>query len=319
MITPFESRWASAHRLYSNNPQRVLSVDGSVETWSRQLTRMEDIPVEIAALMEGRFDGLPYCVRSPAVHNDSISEPESFLFLEGSRLAVAKRSLAGVTLFQADLADIDAVETETALLHSVLTIVPRDGRPERIPFNSVVEDLFAPVVEAYLRERGGIEGRDGEAESCAGLLERDFKYYVHARGVLGANEPKALFYHPTEAVPELFHGSRVIPSYLVAAMGSMVVCFSEGQPFRSRGKAGNSMVVRYLPRSAGYAIGSLPVRGESRYRTMVLRSGSVLLELPLARSAQAEFEAFAQAANLPELAVDRLQVSDGAAWRSKVG
>jgi len=311
MITPFKSRWTGAHRAYSNNPERFSSVDGSVETWSRELTRTEDLPVEIAARMPELFQDFPYCVRTPALNE----EPESYLFLDGPRVAILRRTPGGVSVFQSELDAIDALETETTLLQSSLTFHPRNGEAQVVRFNTVVEDLFSPVVLAFLEVHGA--GAD-EAAAFRGvqpnpfddLIARDYKYHAYASSILPDEAPRASFYHPTETVHGLFNGSRLIPSYLLVATGPMLYGFSEKEPFRDLEKTNYGLVVRYIPVGSGFALGERALRGTSHYRMAVLKAGATAFEFPLSSANEAEFKAFAENLEVPAVATT---------WNRKVG
>ena len=311
MITPFKSRWTGAHRAYSNNPERFNSIDGSVETWSRELTRTEDLPVAIADRMPELFQDFPYCVRTPALNE----EPESFLFLDGPRVVIMRRTLENVSVFQSDLDAIDALETETTLLQSSLTFLPRTGEAQVVRFNTVVEDLFAPVVLAFLEVHGaGSEEAAGlrgvQPNPFDDLIARDYKYHAYATGILPDEAPLASFYHPTETVHGLFNGSRLIPSYLLVATGSMVYGFSEKAPFRDLDKTNYGLVVRYLPVNAGFALGDRALRGTSHYRMAVLKAGATAFEYPVSSANEAEFQAFAETLEVPAAATT---------WNRKVG
>ena len=303
MITPFKSRWTGAHRAYSNNPERFLSVDGSVETWSRELNRKEDLPVEIAALLPEFFEGFPYCIYTPAMEGP-VQAPESYLLLEGTSLVIARRSHAGVQVFQSDLEAIDALETGTALLQSSITFFPRGGQPQEVPFNTVVEDLFSPVLAAYLEVHGATmdeaaQFRSVHPDPFDDLITRDYKYHAYASSVLAGERVKARFYHPTETVHGLFSGSRLIPSYLVAATGSMLYAFSEQEPFRDLDKNAYGLVVRYLPLSPEFTIAERPLKGSNRYRMHAFRNGDAEFELPFEAALAPEFEGFLGNLELP--------------------
>jgi hypothetical protein len=323
MITPFESRYPNVHRAYSNNPERFSSIDGSVETWSRELTRAEDLPVECTALLPGLFQAFPYCVRTPAMTNLRVPEPESFLFLRDSSLVIMKRTAASVSVFQSELEAIDALETETTLLQSSITFYPRDGSPVRIAFNTVVEDLFAPVIASYLKARGtevheAAQLRAIQPDPFEDLLARDYKYHSYAFSVLPEDEAKSRFYHPTEPAPDLFSWSRLIPSYLLVASGSMLYGFSEREPFRSRNQADYSLVVRYLPLTPDFAIDFRSPRGENRFRMVTLRAGAAAFELPLARDTEIDFDAFSRTL-LPALPSAGRDQGFEEGWNQKVG
>jgi len=324
MVTSLEPSWTGDHRVYSNNPERFTSIDGSVETWSRAITTAADLPVECAALLPGLFATFPYCVRTPAMHDHQPVEPESFLFLGGSTLAIMKRTRHGVSLFRTDLGAVDALVTETALLRSCITFHPRSGRPEAVPFNTVVEDLFAPVISAYLKVRGTTahettQLRPVHPDPFDDLLARDYKYHAYAANVLPGDEARSRFYHPTESVPGLFNGTRLIPSYLLVASGSMLYCLSENAPFRSRNKADYSLMVRYIPCGPAFSIGCRFVKGENRYRMMVLQRGATTFELPLARALEDDFVRFARTAQLAVLPVAGLNSEGGESGQRKVG
>jgi len=300
MITPFKSRWTGAHRAYSNNPERFNSIDGSVETWSRQLTSAEDLPVECSVLLPELFDSFPYCVRTPAL-NDA---PESFLLLEGTTLVILRRTREGVSLFHSDLEAIDALETGTTLLQSSITFHPRAGQPEVVPFNTVVEDLFAPVVAVYLEVHGAdldeaAGFRPVHPDPFEDLVSRDYKYHAYAASILPGETLKGRFYHPTETVHGLFNGSQLIPSYLLAASSSMLYAFSEKEPFRDLDKTNYGLVVRYLPLASGFAAGQRALRGTSRYRMTTLKAGATAFEFPLSNDNEAEFAAFLETLELP--------------------
>jgi hypothetical protein len=303
MITPFKSRWNGAHRAYSNNPERFLSVDGSVETWSRELTRKEDLPVEISALLPEYFEGFPYCVYTPALESP-VAADESYVLLEGTNLVVARRSLAGVSVFQADLEAIGALETETALLQSSITFFPLGGQPQVVPFNTVVEDLFSPILGAYLEVHGATldeaaQFRSVHPDPFDDLVTRDYKYHAYATSVLAGERVRGRFYHPTETVHGLFNGSRLIPSYLLAATGSMLYAFSEKAPFRDLDKTSYGLVVRYLPLSANLSVGQRALKGSNRYHMTVLQSGEARFEFPLEVAIAGEFDAFLENLELP--------------------
>ena len=303
MITPFKSRWNGAHRAYSNNPERFLSVDGSVETWSRELTHKEDLPAEIAALLPEYFAGFPYCVFTPAMESP-VEAPESYVLLEGTSLVVARRSLQGVTVFQSDLEAIDALETQTSLLQSCITFHPRGGKPQAVPFNTVVEDLFSPILAAFLEVHGATmdeaaQFRSVHPDPFDDLVTRDYKYHAYASSVLAGERIKARFYHPTETVHGLFSGSRLIPSYLVAATGSMLYAFSEKEPFRDLDKTAYGLVVRYLPLSPEFTISERSLKGSNRYRMHVFRNGDAEFELPFESALAPEFENFLGNLELP--------------------
>jgi len=307
-ITPLESRWSAVHRRFSNNPERFHSVDGSVETWSREITRPDDLPTDCAGLVDASFEAFPYCVRTPALRYQDRAEPESFLMLEGETLMVLKRVGDALTVFRCEVGALDALATETSLLQSRITFYPRDGKPVSVPFNSVVEDLFAPVVAAYLRARGTSAEESAQLGSVRpdpleDLRARDHKYHAYANEVLPGDVARSRFYHPTEAVPALLNRSRLIPSYLLVGSASMLYVLSGKQPYRSRNGSDYSLMVRYLPISPDSSIGYRAIPGESRHRMMTLRAGTATFELPLARSAEAEFAAFAQTVQLPVLPV----------------
>jgi hypothetical protein len=282
-----------------------MSIDGAVETWSRQVLRPEDLPEACAALLPGLFETFPYCVRSPAMRSLRISEPETFLFLEETRLVIMKRRRTGVAVFQADFSSIDALETETTLLHSCLTVHPRHGQPERVPFNTVMEQLYVPVVAAYRRARSepvpaAERLRALRPNPFQDLLKRDYKYYTYAFLVLPDDAVRARFYHPAAFVPGFVHWLRLIPSYLLVASGSMLYSFSEKEPFRRRNRADYSLLVRYLPLSSGLTAGLQPVAGEHRYRLLTLQTGATRFEIPLARTLEDDFGALARLIELKE-------------------
>jgi len=305
-ITNLESRWSAAHRRYSNNPERFLSVDGSVETWSRELTRPEDLPVECAALLPDAFEGFPYCVRTPALRHgdDDTPAPESFLFLEGETLVVMKRSLAGISVFRSRLGALDALVTETSLLQSCVTFHPRDGEPVQVPFNTVVEDLFAPVVSAFLKVKGASFGEAAQLgavrpDPLEDLRTRDHKYHAYASEILPEDAARLRFYHPTEDLPGLFSRSRVISSYLLVASDAMLYALSGKESVRSASDPDYSLLVRYLPLDLDSAISVRSIPGEARLRMATLRAGNAAFELPVARTSEAGFAAFARAVQVP--------------------
>jgi hypothetical protein len=277
-----------------------MSVDGAVETWSRQISRPEDLPEDCSALLQGLFEAFPYCVRSPAIRSYRIAEPESFLLLDGSRMVMLKRRHTGVTLFQTELGSVDVLATETTLLHSCITFYPRDGGPESVHFNTVAESLFAPFVAAYLKTRGAevpeaAQLRSIRPDPFLDLLKRDYKYHSYAFLFLARDEVKARFYHPANFVPSFRHWLRLIPSYLLVASGSMFYGFSEGNPFRSRNRADYSHLVRYIPVSSGINVGFRSINGENRYRMVLLQTGTTTFEIPLVSGAEADFALFTQA------------------------
>lgn len=281
----------------------MVSVDGAVETWSRQILRPEDLPEDGAVPIRELFPVFPYCVRSPAMRSFRISEPESFLCLGEPRVAVLKRGRSGVKVFQAELASIAMLEMETTLLHSCLTLHSKDGQTVAVPYNTVMESLFAPVVAAYLKARAVAVPEAAQLRSLCpdpfgDLMTRDYKYHSYAFQVLPGDEVKARLYHPSACVPSLFHWLRLIPSYLLVASGSMLYVLSEKEPFRPRNRADYSLLVRYVPLSQGVSASFRSVLGEHRYRMVTFQAGATSFEMPLARELEAEFAAFADAVPL---------------------
>jgi hypothetical protein len=313
MITPFESRWSGLHPAFTNDPERFETVDGSLTTWSRAITRAEELPAECAALLPGRFETFPYAVHTPAM---GAHEPESFLFLGGPRLVVVKRTQAGLSVFQTELDAITVLETETVLLSSSLTFHTVDGRTEGVPFNSVVEDLFAPVVAAYLQARGGdldpaAQVRAIHPDPFEDLIARDDKYQACPASFTPGARPRGRFYHPTEVVHGLFNGSRLIPSYLLVASGDMLCSFSEKAPFRDLDKTGYGLVVRYFPLTEAFSVGQRPLKGSSRYRMLVLQAGPAVFEHPVASGSEPALRTFLEALQLPDEEADEQDVKVG--------
>jgi hypothetical protein len=220
-------------------------------------------------------------------------------------------------VFQADLATIEALETETELLHSCITLHPQQGSPQRIPFNTVVDDLFAPLLATYVQVHGGTSAAPGSPDPCPELLALDYRYHRYAHEILAGVEATAHFHHPAEPVPSLFNGSRLIPSYLLVSSGSMLYSLSEPAAFRPGSHGSFGLRVLYLPLTADFTLGQRPVPGESRYQTLVLRSGQTSFDLPLAASAAPAFAPFAE--TLLQQAAAGLDESLGQPWDRKVG
>ena len=303
-ITHLDARWSDFRRRYANNPERFDSIDGSVETWSRPITGAEDLPADVLALLGRTYPEFPYCVHTPALGLPQ--QPESFLFLGGDLLMVAKRGGLGLTLFRATLDSLDAVTVETALLQSSITFHPREGKSVTIPFNTVVDDLFAPVLDAFLASKGASVQEAAQLatvrpDPLEDLRARDHKYYTYALDILPGEGLRSRFYHPTAAAPAPGRRDRQIPAYLLAASGSMLYVLSGPKPFRTDSGSDYSLVVRYLPINETSGLSYQAVPGERGYRMVSFRSGAIAFELPLARSADAEFTAFAQSAQLPVL------------------
>jgi hypothetical protein len=232
-----------------------------------------------------------------------ISEPESFLLLDSSRIVMLKRRRTGVTIFQAEFSSIDVLETETTLLHSCITFYPRAGQSESVHFNTVSESAFTPFVAAYLKARGATVPESSQLRSIRpdpfqDLMTRDYKYHSYVFLILARDEAKARFYHPSTFVPSFLHWLRLIPSYLLVASGSMLYSFSEVNPFRPRNRADYSLLVRYIPFSSGISVGFRSITGENRYRMVVLEAGATSFEIPLVSGAEADFAVFAQALQL---------------------
>jgi len=276
-----------------------MPMQGVTDPWSTRLSRPGDLPAECAALLPDLSADFPYCVRSPAVHSFLISEPESFLFLTRSQVVIMKRGRKGISVFRSGLDALAALEAETTLLQSCLTFHPREGNPECIPFNSVAETLFQPVIEAFLAVRrapvpGSDQLRSLRPDPFQDLRRRDFKYHTFAFIVLSPDGVKGRFYHSAEPVPGKFRRNRIIPSYLMVSSGSMLYAISEKRPTRSRKTADYSVLIRYIPLSQELSIGFRPLLREARYRMVVLRAGGSTFEMPLHRAFESEFADFAR-------------------------
>jgi hypothetical protein len=276
-----------------------MSVDGAIETWSRRLARREDLPRECTALLPGWREEFPVCVHSPAIRNSLVAEPETFLFCNDFRLVVMKRSPGEVSVFQSALDAIEALEMETTLLHSCLTLHPRNASPVRLPFNTVSEHLFAPVVAAYRKARAAEVPEATQLRSLGPdpfreLRVRDCKYHAFAFRVLAGDEVKGFFHHPTEPAPELCHRSRVIPSYLLVSSSSMLYALSTRNRFHSEQIADYSLLARYIPFSSGIVLDLRSTPGNRSYRMLELGAGSTGFELPLASRAEPDFTGFAR-------------------------
>jgi len=276
-----------------------MSVDGALETWSRRLAGREDLPRECAALLPCWREEFPVCVHSPAIRNSLVAEPETFLFCNDSRLVVMKRSPGEVSVFQSSLDTIEALEMETTLLHSCLTLHPRSAGPVQVPFNTVSEHLFEPVVAAFRKARAAeVPEADPSRFPCPDpfrdLRVLDCKYHAFAFRVLAGDEVKGFFHHPTEPAPGLCHRSRVIPSYLLVSSGSMLYALSTRNRFHSGPIADYSLVVRYLPFASGIALDLRSTPGNRTYRMLELGAGSAGFQLPLASRAERDFTGFAR-------------------------
>jgi len=76
-----------------------------------------------------------------------------------------------VSVFQSALDAIEALEMETTLLHSCLTLHPRNASPVRLPFNTVSEHLFAPVVAAYRKADPAVAVELGRPLGSSGSMK----------------------------------------------------------------------------------------------------------------------------------------------------
>ena len=280
-----------------------MSRDGSIETWSREITTPDELSGGYASAIRNIFTLFPYCVRTPPDRSFHESSPEQLLCLAESKLALLMRRRGVVSSVVQGLDAIDVLESETTLLSSRLRIYPRAGEVLSIHYNSVCAALFHPFVAAYQDFHGSAIGA-GEA-LCATkpnpfhyLMERDYRYHSYVFDVLRGDTPRAHFYHPAVKVPVALHRWRIISSYLLVASASLLYCLSEEPPLRSSRRAEYSIMFRYLPLSRGLGLELRAAENEERFSWLAIRSGSTTFRIPVATEERTSFEVFRRSIGL---------------------
>lgn len=280
-----------------------MSRDGSVESWPRRVEEGRELPADFAAVISGSFDGFPYCVRVPASRYFREVLPEQVFCLDAARLALLRRRRGSLLVRGFGLGEIEALESESRLLSSRLRIFPREGTPLSLPYNTVGEKLFRPLVRAFIDGQGEAPTPGRRLSSLATdpfeeLMARDYRYHGRALELLGEEEVLAGFYHPEVSAPLSLQARRIATAYLLVATPRVLFCLSEQLAFRISRRQEHGQLTRYLPMRGGLRAEIETGQGEGLGAELRLSRGRTSFSYPLAPSEEGRLRGFLAAAGL---------------------
>lgn len=268
-----------------------MSRDGSLETWSKEISDPSALDPRTASILESTYDQFPACIWTPAIRGSFGKYPPTFLCRGANTFTILRDEAPESTPMILSCSRIDAIESGRALLHAWIAF-HFDGRREAVFFNAVSEPLYIPFLNQYRSIRELPFTPSDAVDSYLGeMLYRDYKYFTFPKAVLESRLPEAAFYHPTEHLSRSFFARRIIPSYFLLAAAGMLYVFSEEKLLRSPRTADYSMVTRFI------AVENNLLFSEKRryplYSSFVLEKADVpLFLLPLTHLHSDNFDAF---------------------------
>ncbi|HUW70430.1 MAG TPA: hypothetical protein VMX33_09355 [bacterium] len=269
-----------------------MSRDGAVETWSRVIRAEEEVPVACRLVLHNLFKYFPYCVRSPASSGEYGHSPASLVCLGEGRLAIINADDPASKPAVMSLESISAVESGRNLLLSWLALY--HGRTHHVIwYNSVGYTLYEPFILAFRdsHEAAFDRGSTPMADLLEPMFKLDYKYYNRSQAVLGGRVPIDYLYHPATAITRRLLRRRIISPYLLVGTQAMLYVLSEESIVRLRRTACYSMVVRYIPRDAGY---SLVKREDEELHAWheLFAADQSIMTIPVAASERDAFDSF---------------------------
>lgn len=195
------------------------------DNWARKLDNLGEMPRIFRDFMPKEYSGtFPYTVYAPADRWGFRKSHPKLMCILGGRLTFLELGRNGVTERTFSLADIACLEMGRILLHAWIRVGGIiEGRAVFVTmeFNSVVEDLFLPIMKT-IRAKGaeippaGDEILRLEREKLGFLSGLSYKYANFAKiSLMPGERVRVAFFEPDIRQKRLLGIRTVVPAHLV--------------------------------------------------------------------------------------------------------